>query len=114
VKNKFAIINFCLSTVVLVSILFQSVHSYEHIYEQLTSEKCDHEQHLTEEITHDHHGFDHCFACEFTFSNFTKTEFFSFTFLKNQNIFKPEFAISPSKTTFFCGSLFFLRGPPLA
>ena len=112
-KRFFAIINLVLSITVLFSILCKSVHSYEHIFEQLSQKKCNHQQLSGTQITHDHHGFDHCFVCEFTFSNFTSSGFFTFDFIKSVARFQTNPFISSEKIYVFSANFFSLRAPPI-
>ncbi len=57
---------------VLFAILFQSVHSYEHIFDQKTSYS------QNDTLKTDVHVNDHehgkCFVCEFTFSSFIESK----------------------------------------
>ncbi len=111
-KKRFVIVNVILIVAVLFSMLFQSVHSYEHFEKQLSEKKCHHKPNLSSEITHQHHGFEHCFVCEFTFSNFTTLKTNSFEF-KNWNAhFSYSFFYSKQISQYFKGSLFQLRAHP--
>lgn len=96
---------------VLFSILFQSVHSYEHFLDQETSfvNNSDDGSSKIQTLDHNH---EKCFVCEFTLSNFIATEFATF---------KPQFTAEAfAKVNFyktetpetFSGSLFSHRGPP--
>ena len=113
-KKKLAIINLLMSASVLFAILFQSVHSFEHLVKQFSEKHCDHKyaKHKNE-INHSHHGLEKCFVCEFTFSPFTATETVTFDF-KN-----PSYGTAESSfyfwesAEFFRGSLFSHRGPPV-
>ena len=112
-KKKFAFLNVSLLVAVLSSILFQSVHSFEHIVGEFTHEKCYH-SHDTgkDQITHQHHNFDHCYSCEFNFSNFVAPEIFSFSFYPaHQTI--PYFFTATETPLTFGGTSYSLRGPPL-
>ncbi len=111
-KNKFVVINSLLSIVILFSILFQSVHSYEHLAKQLTEKKCLHKHNSRLEITHEHHKFDHCFVCDFTLSSFISADSFHYN-LKNTTVISGySYFKSKEITQFFKGSLFSLRAPP--
>lgn len=94
---------------VLFAILFQSLHSYEHILEDhSTVARIDSSQKDVHANDH-HHG--KCFVCEFTFSHFVETGFTTFQFKQSfetigYNFFYNEIpSVSPGKTTS-------LRGPP--
>jgi hypothetical protein len=111
-KKKIAILNFVLSAAVLFAMLFQSFHSYEHLAKQLSEKHCAHEHHSKAEITHQHHGAEHCFVCEFNFSSFVAPEIFSFeSYSSHKEI--PYFHASVETPASFSGSTYSLRGPPL-
>ncbi len=113
-KSEYAIINFYLAIVVLFVMLFQSVHSYEHILKQLTEEKCQetHDYSVTH-FQHKHSTFDHCFSCEFTLSTFTLFDLKNFEFIKFNTFFKNPFFYLNTNNSFFKGISYSLRGPPL-
>lgn len=111
-QKKFIIVNSFLALAILFVVLFQSVHSFEHLAKQLSEKKCDHKYTSSQEITHQHHNFDHCFVCNFTVSNFISSDISYFEFKK---IIIPSgytFFKSREITQFFKGSLFALRAPP--
>jgi len=97
---------------VLFSILFQSVHSYEHFLGQKTTFANDSDDNGKDRIQTLDHNHEKCFVCEFTLSSFIATEFTSF---KSQLTFEA-FAQTNFTTTetpeAFSGSLFSHRGPP--
>ncbi|RZK00279.1 MAG: hypothetical protein EOO46_21180 [Flavobacterium sp.] len=70
-KKKYAIVNLVLMIAVLFAILFQSVHSYEHILEQKTSYSQNDTLKTDVHVNDHHHG--KCFVCEFTFSSFIES-----------------------------------------
>lgn len=111
-RIKIVIVNYFLAVAVLFSILFQSVHSYSHFEKQLLEKKCTHKHNSSQEITHQHHNFDHCLVCGFTFSNVLNTVFFNFTFYKNILPLYYSFTYSTEIISYFKGSLFALRAPP--
>lgn len=113
-KRKFAIINFCLMIVVLFVMLFQSIHSYEHILKQLSEKKC-HEKHdySATNFQHKHSSFDHCFSCEFTFSTFAAFDLKYFESVKFNTIFKNIFFYLDTENLYFKGISYTLRGPPV-
>jgi len=112
-KKKFVIVNFVMSAAVLFAILFQSVHSFEHLAKEFSEKHCDHKYNKHKnEINHSHHGLEKCFVCEFSFSPYTATEIFSFAFQKPQQ-YSTYTATTPAAiTNYFKGSLYSLRGPP--
>ena len=112
-KKKIVIINTFLVFAVLFAMLFQFVHSYEHLAKQLSAKECHHKYASSHEITHQHHDFDHCFVCHFSVSNFLASDIHFFEF-KNTTISSGySFCKSKEITQFFKGSLFALRAPPI-
>src|SRR5688572_6227515 len=96
----------------LFAILFQSVHSYEHLAKQFTEEHCDHKYNSSKtEFSHSHHEFDDCFTCEFSFSNYIPVQLFSFDFIKTIETESLPFSIAESPIV-FTGNFIPLRGPP--
>ena len=110
-KKKFAILNLSLMLTVLFSILFQSVHSYEHFLDQETA-FVNHSDDGSTKIQTLDHNHEKCFVCEFTLSSFIAADFTTF---KSQN-YAQAFAKAIFTTTetpeSFSGSLFSHRGPP--
>jgi hypothetical protein len=111
-KKKFVIINSLLAIVVLFSILFQSVHSYEHLVKQISEKHCHHKPTSSSQITHQHHSFDHCFVCNYTLDSFISSNISSFQCIKKPISTGYSFVYSKEITNFFRGSLFALRAPP--
>ena len=111
-KNRFAIINFCLMIAVLFSMLFQSLHSYEHLIAKFSEQKC-HQKHITfgTQVSHEHNTFDHCFACEFTFSSGLTPDVFSIKIIP-AFVAIPYFFTPPEFILSFSENANFLRGPP--
>lgn len=112
-KKKLVIINYFLMLTVLFAMLFQSVHSYEHLAKQLSEKKCYHKYNSSKEITHQHHSFENCFVCNFTLSNFISSDVSHFEFKKITIPSGYSFFKSREITQFFKGSLFALRAPPV-
>jgi hypothetical protein len=113
-KKKIVIINALMGLVVLSAILFQSIHSLEHLAKQFSEKTCHHKYvHHKYELNHSHHDWEKCFACEFTFSNFVSTAVISIEI--NKDLIHTEYFTSYSKENIpsFSGSLFALRAPPL-
>jgi hypothetical protein len=111
-KKKFVLLNSFLMLAVLFSMLFQYVHSYEHLAKQLSEKECAHKYNSSQEITHQHHNFDNCFVCSFTLSTFISSDISHFEFKKI--IIPSGYSLFNSReiTQFFKGSLFALRAPP--
>lgn len=99
--------------VVLLAILLQSFDAIGHLGKQFSEKHCYHNSHHHKtEINHAHEGFDHCFTCEFTFSNFISSSKLTFTSQKVEVVTKYSSYYSKEITQFFRGSLFALRAPP--
>lgn len=111
-KKKLVIINLSLMAAVLFSILFQSLHSYEHLAKQFAEKQCHHHYHQGKtEFTHHHTEFDHCFVCEFTLSSFISPENYSYALNFSHKEIPYFFNITKASAS-FSGSSYFLRGPP--
>ena len=96
---------------VLFSILFQSVHSYEHILHQET-EFVNHSDDGFDKIQTLDHDHEKCFVCEFTLSNFIATEFTTFQPRLTYRAFAHFSFPATQVPSVFSGSLFSHRGPP--
>lgn len=113
-KKKQLIISLSMALTVLFSILFQSIHSYEHIIKQLSEKQCHHDYNdPSGEITHQHHNYDLCYVCNFAFGAYTIPEHFSFEF-HNFNREIPYFFTVSENISLFSESAYLLRGPPTA
>lgn len=114
-KKKYAIINLLLMITVLVSMLFQSLHSYEHLAAHFSKEEC-HQKHdfSKSQITHQHNYFDKCFVCDFTLNQFNYSESQSFSFIRIIAVSERITHYTSRNTPYFLGSLYSLRGPPTA
>lgn len=113
-KRKLQLLNFGMGLIVLFAILFQSVHSFEHLAKQLSEKQCHHKYHSHKtEINHSHHNFDKCFVCEFAFSSYISLNKTA-SFKENKEIVsKYTFEYSKEIFSSFKGSLFSLRAPPV-
>ena len=112
-KKRFLIVNALMGLIVLLAILFQSFDAMGHMEKQFTEKHCNHKyNHHKTELHHAHEGFDHCFTCEFTFSNFISPTKVTFTIPKVQVATKYSSYYSKEITQSFRGSLFALRAPP--
>ncbi|TEB46005.1 hypothetical protein D0809_03145 [Flavobacterium circumlabens] len=113
-KKKQLILSVSLALTVLFSILFQSIHSYEHIVKQLSEKQCHHDySDPSGEITHEHHNYDLCYVCHFSFGSYLVPEEFSFQFPASNKEIPYFFALS-EKIFPFSESAYLLRGPPKA
>lgn len=111
-KKLKALLNFVLPFAVLFAMLFQTVHSYEHVSKQLLEKKCFHKSNSSQEITHQHHNYDTCYVCNFTVASFISSDIAHFEFKKINHFSGYTFFKSREITSYFKGSLFALRGPP--
>ncbi|WP_289658785.1 hypothetical protein [Flavobacterium panacagri] len=112
-KKRILTVNFLMSLIVLCAMLFQTIHSYEHVFKQLSEKPCEH--HISanqKEITHSHDVDTKCHICHFAFSTYIPNTFEAVIFQKVQIEIKPVFVYTKSVSTFFKGSLFALRAPP--
>ncbi|WP_134148149.1 hypothetical protein [Flavobacterium sp. 270] len=113
-KKKQLILSLSLAAVVLFSILFQSIHSYEHIAKQLSEKQCHHNYNdPSGEITHQHHNYDLCYVCHFAFGSYIVPDHFSFQFHTFQKEIPYFFTFSENVFT-SPESSYLLRGPPVA
>jgi hypothetical protein len=111
-KNKL-IVSLSLAIAVLISILFQSFHTYEHLEKQLSQKKCHHKYNVTnKEITHQHQNFDHCYVCDFTFGSYISPKDFSYQLFSTHKEI-PYFTNAEETVLSFSGSLYSHRGPPI-
>lgn len=111
-KRRQLILSVSLGLMILCSILFQSIHSYEHIVKQLSEKQCHHDYNdPSGEITHQHQNYDLCFVCHFAFGDYIAPEEFAIQFLHfNSEI--PYFFTLSEKIFSFSESAYLLRGPP--
>ncbi len=111
-KKRQLILSVSLALTVLFSILFQSIHSYEHIVKQLSEKQCHHDYNdPSGEITHQHHNYDLCYVCHFAFGSYIVPEEFSIQFGTFHKEIPYFFAFSENIFS-FSGSAYLLRGPP--
>ena len=100
---------------VLFALLLQSAHSFHHLKDFLTEKHCNHKYTNNKaDVSHSHSNFEHCFVCEFTFSNSLKSYFFSFKFNKTLLPVSISHYFSREIVNHFKGSLFALRAPPIS
>lgn len=112
-KKKYALLSLFFGWAVLLAIVLQSAHAFNHIEQELTSKKCHHKYAKNQtEFTHTHHHNEHCFVCEFAFSSSLKSEFLAVHFKKIEIPVSYSFFYSKAITQSFRGSLFALRAPP--
>ncbi|WP_166922269.1 hypothetical protein [Flavobacterium poyangense] len=113
-SKKVILGNLLLSFTVLFAMLFQTLHSYEHVYRQLTEKHCDHKYTANQkQITHSHTVENNCSICHFAFSTFIPNAFQTISFGKTNVETTLLFFYNKAASTFFKGSLFALRAPPV-
>lgn len=112
-KKKIVVVNLLMSFAVLFAMLFQTVHSYEHILRQASEKHCEHKTTAGQkQITHSHTVDANCHICHFAFSTFIPNSFQALSFHKITVETSYKFFYSKVYTAFFKGSLFALRAPP--
>jgi hypothetical protein len=112
-KKKIVLINLFASVTVLFAMLFQTLHSYEHVYKQLTEKHCNHQSvDGQKQITHSHSVDSNCHICHFAFSTFIPNTFPTLSFHKVNLETCYVFFYTKPTSAFFKGSLFALRAPP--
>lgn len=112
-KKKHIIINVFLSMAVLFSILFQSIHAYEHHSEQIAAKHSQHHSKNKVETNNHHSVSEKCVTCDFNFYSFTTADFFVFEFHINKAVTTLSLFFCHQHSSFFAGSLFSLRAPPI-
>ena len=107
------LLSLSLAMTVLFSILFQSLHSYAHFVQQFSKTECHHKYNVkhTAEITHQHHSFDDCKVCHFSFGSYITPQVFPYSLHSNYEQ-TPYFYEKGKTFISFPGSLYSLRGPP--
>ena len=113
-NKKLHFTNFIVVFAMAFAMLFQSVHSVEHLSQIVTEKACVHnETNSKTNITHEHHGIEKCNLCDFTFNHFTSPIKVKF------ELYSPDFNTPKIVSTYvtikpnFEGSLFSLRAPPI-
>ncbi|WP_243416230.1 hypothetical protein [Flavobacterium sp. HTF] len=113
-KKRILLINLLMSFTVLFAMLFQTVDSYGHIYKQITEKHCDHKYDANQkQITHSHNAENNCHVCHFAFSTFIPLNFKPLFFHEISTETSFVFFYTKTDSTFFKGSLFALRAPPV-
>jgi hypothetical protein len=110
--KKFKIFQVIIGLVVLFSVLFQPLHSLEHLSTYFSKANCTHQYSGETTLTHSHH-WEKCTVCDFTFCNSVIPEFFSYSLKKQDNFNITFFIFFPKKVSFFSGNPSSLRAPPL-
>ncbi|HEX8015244.1 MAG TPA: hypothetical protein VF465_08415 [Flavobacterium sp.] len=112
-KKKFFLINLLASIMVLSSMLFQTIHAYEHYFTEKKEQYCHHKISAGEkQITHSHSEDTKCAICSFCFSISTISTTYNLSLYTENYVRSAELFFVEMNSTFFKGSLFALRGPP--
>ncbi|MWB95829.1 hypothetical protein GON26_15795 [Flavobacterium sp. GA093] len=112
-NKKQLIVSVSLALTILFSILFQSVHSYEHVAQQLSEKHCHHQYDEKQGgITHQHDNYDLCYVCHFAFGSSIIPETFSFRFITFHKEI-PYFFTIQENIILFSENAYLLRGPPV-
>lgn len=113
-KKKSILVSLSFAILILVAILVQSIHSYEHFVSAKKEKKCHHNHNSNKtEINDLHLKSHHCIVCEFNFSNVLKSDILPIYFYKKESLVYYSFSYSKEITQSFRGSLFALRAPPI-
>lgn len=113
-KRKFALFNLILMAVVLCTTAWQSFHAFSHKH---LSEVHSHEEHYDikksgTQLSISDSDHEDCSICDFHFDFFTAPQQFCLRLDFSFNAI-PFTIIYPESTTWFSGSLFALRAPPV-
>jgi hypothetical protein len=114
-QNKKLLISISLVMTVLFSILFQSLHTYEHFVKQFAEKECHHKKNNygEPEITHQHHSVDACKVCHFSFDAYITPKVVAYKLISNYKQV-PYIHIASDRIFIFSGSMYAHRGPPKA
>ena len=109
-KQKIAILNFVLMLSVIIAVSYQSLHTLFHHtthekYSEISNSNDKHEK-ISSSLEKEH-----CAVCDFKFASFLSPNFFTYSFFFPFKESPYSFSVKEA-LSFFCGSLFSLRGPP--
>ena len=109
-KQKIAILNFVLMLSVILAVSYQSLHTLCH---HTTHEKYSDISNLNQEHEKVSSSLEkeHCAVCDFKFASFLSPKMFTYSFYFPFKESPYSFSVKEA-LSFFCGSLFSLRGPP--
>lgn len=112
-RKKRLLISVTLVITVLFSILFQSLHTYEHFVKQFADKECHHKKNNfgVAEIIHKHHAVDDCKVCHFTFGSYVFPKVIAYKLILNYKQL-PYFHTDTEKNILYSGSMYSHRGPP--
>ncbi|AMA49295.1 hypothetical protein AX766_00450 [Flavobacterium covae] len=111
-NKKINIVSFLLLGVLGFVLAFQSLHSLEHLIEQLRTPHCKHKyDHSHTVVSHSHQDFDDCFVCHYSFGDYLN---FVLPTIEFESIdYNTAYLFGYiEKVSFFNGSLQNTRAPP--
>jgi len=108
-KRKFALFNLTLMALVQFTMAWQSFHAFSHQHHHADEKK----EAKQFGVTHHDHEDDDCAVCDFHFDFFVAPQEFCLS-LDFQYTHIPYHRSSIESTTYYAGSLFALRAPPLS
>jgi len=111
VKKKLAILNVILMLSVLFAVSYQSLHAFSH-HNEMISNSSEHRDSPHSKFKKVISEKEDCPICDFKFTSFLSPEIFTYTLFSPFKISPYSFSIKEA-TSFFCGSLFAHRGPPV-
>lgn len=112
-KRKSILMSLSFSGYILLAIILQAGHSWEHLYKSLQETHCEHHYAKgQDQINHAHTPLDHCFACDFPFTAVAETPLFSFKISSFQEYFYSNFFCKQVFHSFYTGCLLADRAPP--
>lgn len=112
-KKKGNILSILLSAVLLFTIVFPLIHSFEHYSKQVFAQKKHSNSKHKTELNYQHSITEKCFGCDQHWSLFTNPECTVFEFLNTKGVFYYSLFHFLSYFSFFEGALFSLRAPPI-
>ena len=112
-KRKFALFNLALMALVQFTIAYQSFHAFSHTHYAETQKQYELKKESKQDVVQDHvHDDESCSVCDFHFDFFVAPQQFCLT-LNFPFTHIPYSYSSTESNTFFAGSLFALRAPPV-
>ncbi|HEU0136069.1 MAG TPA: hypothetical protein VFQ50_02145 [Flavobacterium sp.] len=112
-KNRVTISGYGLGFLILFSILSQSLHTFRHLAEHMSEKHCDHKYAAENQFSHSHNDNDRCETCDYIFSAAALAIPQSFSVSTAAVIPTYIYGLAPAHISFFSGSQFFHRGPPV-
>ena len=111
-KGKLHFLNVLLGLAVLFAVLFQPIHTIEHLAKQFSEESCIHKYAEGATLNHIHY-WEKCQVCDFALSPTIENKTAVFSFEKPVFYNKAMYFPTSENISFFNGSFFSLRGPPI-